>query len=757
MKSLKPKIFLFSLFFFQIIAVINIYGQKIQVLITDSVTNKPVELATVYLTNKNTLKSVKGLSDAYGKILLSPVLRNHSVLSVTSVGYLEFKKDVFLAADTAIYIRMKPIENILAEVKVTGAVISYKPDRLVYSVNQQNAKGKNLMDIIRDVPMVSVTGNDMAIKGNSKFQILQNNNPSSLTVSDLRTMAVSRVERIEVITAPSAKYDGEYENIINIIMKKDDDYKGGVVSARIGNRSSSAGVYYTKTNEKVNTNIQAGIAYNNQKSGYENETEVRSEKSYFVRQRSFSSGKSPGFNSKYQTEISLTKKQYISLGVNLDLQHDKIKNSYLSEVLPLNSIIAEDNESSGKSINGGLNANYSITTAKSGKIYFSNFLKISHSDFNLTAIDAAINSSNTTNNTEFTSQIDYELTRAKNIKIEAGLKFLNRSYYLSPTYSDGAGNKFKFNQAISSGYLSASKSIGKMFFRLGSRLELTNNRYDANKNNALNLLPNLLISYAQSDANTFSVVYKRSLKRPGFNLLNTFVKKDVSLNESVGNPTLTNEYFNTIRLENNRTIGDNDISLAISYSKGNNQISNLKVPDALYLIRSFYDNVSASEGADVFFSFKRSLSDKKIYLNLSGNLKYYSISGAELNNKGLIKTFSAGASYNPSPAWSFDFYTNYLGNSISLQSKRGNSIFMDLMVRYQYKNSAFLLQATNPIIDKINEGQLLKSSNLMSTGNSFYYGRSIALGYAFIFGNTRERQSKTKRIENNDIRPEEKL
>lgn len=75
---------------------------------------------------------------------------------------------------------------------------------------------------------------------------------------------------------------------------------------------------------------------------------------------------------------------------------------------------------------------------------------------------------------------------------------------------------------------------------------------------------------------------------------------------------------------------------------------------------------------------RTSLIPEKLDLFSSGSLAIFSISGADFqSNKGFVKTVNMGFGYTPLSALSFEFFANYLDNPITLQTKYGNSIFME--------------------------------------------------------------------------------
>ncbi|RZK34065.1 MAG: TonB-dependent receptor, partial [Pedobacter sp.] len=128
----------------------------------------------------------------------------------------------------------------LKSVSITAdrPLIKQEIDRISYDVKADpESKVNNVLEMMRKVPMLSVDGDDnIQLQGNSNYKILVNGRPSGMMERNpkdiLKSMPASSIERIEVITTPPAKYDGEgLVGIINIItFKKADNGTNGTVN-----------------------------------------------------------------------------------------------------------------------------------------------------------------------------------------------------------------------------------------------------------------------------------------------------------------------------------------------------------------------------------------------------------------------------------------------------------------------------------------------------------------------------------------------
>ncbi|NPB03394.1 MAG: TonB-dependent receptor [Thermotogae bacterium] len=109
------------------------------------------------------------------------------------------------------------------EVEAEPPKISYEGEKKVIRLSEDlTSRSGSTLDALRNVPGVSVDNNDnVRIRNTSNITLLINGHPTTLDVSEaLRQIPAASVERIEIITNPSAKYDAEGGVIMNIVLKK---------------------------------------------------------------------------------------------------------------------------------------------------------------------------------------------------------------------------------------------------------------------------------------------------------------------------------------------------------------------------------------------------------------------------------------------------------------------------------------------------------------------------------------------------------
>lgn len=725
----------------------------VRLVVTDSLTKKTMSNASIKVEDDISNKLIIGVTGQDG-YYVTPCAKGHLV--TVTVSFLNYKTKVEtlkISSDSTLNFLLKANVIQLGQVEINGRKnIEFKEDRIIYNVDQKSEKGKNVSDIIRKVPFVSLVGNNLLIKGNSKFQLLQNGQPTTLSVGELNNISSSRIESIEVITAPSAKFEGQYDNILNIKFKRNDNYIGGVSYVRIGSRNSSIGTTLTNSSIKASTNLSFSLSYDIYKAESSTHTSLFEDTIFNIYQNGKTSTKTPSFTGQYKTELTLSKDQYLGIGVNFTLQNNKTNSFYTSEIDPIKLLYISDNRTRTKAFNVGFDLDYTKKISKTNTVFVSNLLTSLNNNYNLYSINTteSFKDLNLNKNLEVTSSLDDEQNFVNNIKLQVGLKYILRSYNNYPDFIDSIHRILHFTQNIYESYASLSKNYKKFYFRFGTRLEETVNDYYNEHTTQFNLLPNVFISFKPNPLSNYSIFYRRSLTRPNYLLLSTFPNRSISLNETVGNPTLTNSFYDNFKLGDDKSIGNGNLSFSLNYNVGHNLLTSRRTVGSYFTTVS-YDNLSNSNSIGTDISYSSSLLKNKIYLNLSTNIYYTKVVNSIESNSGLVFNNSLGISYNPSSRYSFDFFVHYLDNTISLETKTGNTLFSDFSFRYQIKKTSILLQITNPILNEINESIKAQAPQYLQSGHNYYLGRSFGIGYAYSFGRKKEGDSKTKAVQNNDI------
>ena len=211
----------------------TIVAQKssIKGIILDSQNLQPIEYASIALLNPTDNSVIAGeIANKKGAFLISNILEGKYIIKIYFVGYTTRFMDTILVTTNQVVnldtIQLKRSSKILEDVAIKGSKSnSYnKIDKQQYKSDQfATAKGGTAIDVIKNLPSVTVNGQgDISLRGSNGFMVLIDGKP---VVTDAQTvlsqLPSNTIENIELITAPSAKYDPDGKGgIINIVTKK---------------------------------------------------------------------------------------------------------------------------------------------------------------------------------------------------------------------------------------------------------------------------------------------------------------------------------------------------------------------------------------------------------------------------------------------------------------------------------------------------------------------------------------------------------
>ena len=196
-----------------------------------------LSFATVVLLNpdSSTIKTVA--ADGYGEFAFENVSPGFYLVSSSVVGYSKFFSDSVSVENKNIILPDIILKEVTTElnvvtVKAKKPLFEQKIDRLVVNVQSSiTSSGNTVIDVLQKSPGIVVNrqNNTITMNGKSGVKIMINGKiielPLDVVVQMLDGMSSSNVEKIELITAPPAKYDAEGNaGIIHIVMKGTADF-----------------------------------------------------------------------------------------------------------------------------------------------------------------------------------------------------------------------------------------------------------------------------------------------------------------------------------------------------------------------------------------------------------------------------------------------------------------------------------------------------------------------------------------------------
>lgn len=227
---------------------------------------KPIDGATVSLLNAKDSSLIKiNITDKDGAVAFENIKYGRYMLSVSNVGFKKAKSDAIVLDEnhqqaSLNSIILKADASVLSEVTIQEKkpFIERQLDRVVVNVSSSIASaGSTALDILSRAPGVLVNQNDqISMKGKQGVMVMIDGKPTYLSATDLanllRSTPANAIDKIELITNPSAKYDAAGSSgIINIKLKKDQRY--GTNGSLALNRGQGV---YAKANAGLNLNYR---------------------------------------------------------------------------------------------------------------------------------------------------------------------------------------------------------------------------------------------------------------------------------------------------------------------------------------------------------------------------------------------------------------------------------------------------------------------------------------------------------------------
>jgi len=561
--------------------------------VIDQQTKTPLEYCTISILDSNTNQLVEGgITNTDGTFSIEVTKGTYTVL----IDYISFesKKIETLAIDSdkdlgtvLMEINTQQLENVVVVREKTEVEI--RLDKRIYNVGKDlTIRGGTVSDVLDNVPSVTVDieGN-VALRGDQNVRILINGKPSSLVgVSGgeaLRQLPAESIDKVEVITSPSARYEAEGSaGIINIILVK--NKFGGF------NGSLSSNIAYPKS-----FGISGNLNYRTKKynlflnSGYNNGTSIGNSyyKSEFLKpegndelieNRVFDRNR-VGWNTNAGIEYFITEKSSLTTSLFLsDRDNNNLAtNQLFSTDFGLETIETlrqekEDEVSNTFEFNINFNHNFNDDGHKlSIDFQKENSEEIEDGDVFVNEItpnpNKKMGETVLTDETfdQILFQADYVNPFSESGQFEAGFRTVLKDrvilYELTNEVSSGnfeintdLSNTLEYQENIYAVYSQYGNKVGKFSYFFGLRFEQTDitiNQKTGNqevKNLYGDLFPTINLSYELTDSQSITLGFNRRISRPRGRYINPFPSRSSATNLFQGNPNIQPSYSNGLDL-----------------------------------------------------------------------------------------------------------------------------------------------------------------------------------------------------------------
>lgn len=570
----------------------NIPKLKLTGIVLDQETQQTLEYATISLKNtKNPDRLQGGITGFDGKFMVDVFPGTYDI-SIEYIGFDRFTKTGVLIKSSmdlgtiGLTIGSTALEGV--EVMAEKTEVEIRLDKRIYNVGKDlTVRGGSVADVLDNVPSVTVDieGN-VALRGNDNVRILINGKPSGLVgisgPQGLQQLPAESIEKVEVVTSPSARYGAEgTAGILNIILKKQEllGFNGNFVanagqthtdiipsayggSANVNLRKNKFNIFSTNSYSK---SLSIGNVFNENEYFNGENPSTFLEESRSPERENFSFFSSLGVEYYFKEKTSLILSGFIRDRSGDDYTKNILKRFDENKVLIDQSQLIE--LETDKDDARQISLNFDSEMDEEGQKFTAVFQYEENKEDEKADIDNSLkNRDEKVNQLESEKRIllqaDYVLPLDKNTQFEFGYRgnFNNQEtdYQVFQIQNGGfarntdLSNVLIYKEHINALYTQYGKKIDAFSFLIGLRMEdskiIVDQRTinDYNQKKYTKFFPTLNLSYEFSDTESIILGYSRRISRPRGRFLNPFPSRSSVANFFQGNADLDPSYSNTV-------------------------------------------------------------------------------------------------------------------------------------------------------------------------------------------------------------------
>lgn len=782
---------------------------KISGSIIDSVSKSAVEFATVVLIDKKTRGEVDGvITDDKGAFKFPAVNLGTYELHFSFLGYQPKVVDnVTLTPEKPDYdvptVFFVPEGYTLDAVTVTGeaALIENRIDKMVFNAEKDaTLAGGNATDVLQRVPMVAVDPDgNVSVRGSQNVQVLINGKPSTIFASNLadalKSMPADQIKSVEIITVPTAKFDGEGTGgIINIITKKKSvEGVTGSVNVSAGTRQNNLNLALNIVKGRFGLNFDGGTWYSWPQIG--SSEFYRESTNNGVTSILDQEGESKGSN--YGPRGSMGAfydfNAYNSISSSLTFRgHGFANESDMHAVYnnPSTNIYQDyirSNESNR--FFGGFDWNNDFRrTFKTPEqeLVFGVLISGSKNDSENKILQTGNDESlrrdekndNNSFNLETTLQLDYVHPFTSSIKLETGAKAILRTIDSDYDYKNfdfdqqiyvqnfALTNQFDYGQDVLAGYASVNVKVNKNYgFVIGARYEHTD--IDGSflsdlapfKNGYDNILPSVIINRNLKNFQTLRLSFNQRISRPSLRYINPFTDRVDNRDITYGNPYLNPELTNQFELAYNTFFKGVVINASVFYRYTTDVIERYLRVDENGVSQTTFNNLGTNRsiGLNLFTSVTIA---KILTVRGGANINSYDaeaiVEGETLSNTALLFGGNLNATLNLKKGYRIEAFGFYHAPRQSIQGRSTSFSMLNMGFRKELfqKRGGIALRIANPFSENREFRTETEGTNFYQLNVNNRPFRSIGFSFDYRFGKLdfKEPQRRRRGVSNDDLK-----
>ncbi|WP_162052146.1 outer membrane beta-barrel family protein [Pontibacter pamirensis] len=598
--------------------------------VLDAQTGLPLPYANVRLFKSADNGLISGnMTDEEGQFTLDAPLGEHYAL-IDFIGYKALKSTVFKLTSENPTHHLGTLKLLVAEatalkevvVQAEKSTMELSLDKKIFNVGKDLANaGGSATEILSNIPSVSVDAEgNVKLRGSGNVRILIDGKPSGLVSfkggSGLQQLQGSLIEKVEIITNPSARYEAEgMSGIINIVLKKErkSGFNGSfeVIAGEPTNYGGAANVNYR--HKKINFFLNYGLAYRitpGLGSLYQELTTGNTisilRQEHATRLKGFNNNIRGGLD-YFFTETSILTASYMFRRSDANRVRNIRYEDYLASQ-ELQRYTTRKQVEDEDEVNAEYAISYKKTFAREGQelnvdfrfldywensdqVYTQNTFFPDGTPEPATALYQR--SLNDEYEKQYLTQVDYVQPFGEGGKLEAGLRSSFRDMVNDYLVGDqnaageitplpGLDNYFIYNENINALYGILGNKTKKVTYQVGLRAEHTDVKTTLRETNEVNprrytnLFPSAHFTYNLPKENALQISYSRRVRRPVYFDLSPYFTLSDSRNVMGGNPNLNPEFTNAFDLGHIKYFENGSLSSSLFYRHTTGKITTIR-------------------------------------------------------------------------------------------------------------------------------------------------------------------------------------
>jgi outer membrane receptor protein involved in Fe transport len=707
--------------------------------------NRPLSGAAITIRAGGDSSLVTGtLTDQAGKFRIEGLSNGMYHVRVSYLGFKGFERDVTLAPQSLIANMgtLKLATDVIAVEGVTAegirSAVTVGVDRNVYTTkNMPAASSGTTTDLLRNVPEldVDVDGN-VKLQGSQSVALHINGRPAPMRGDALKNflqmMPANRVERVEIVPNPSAKYDPEgIAGIVNIVLKDNLDLGtsgsfGMNVDSR-GRHGTNGSLNYQKGKLTLFGNAAVHLNRSSMRMQDLRQNLLVTPNTFFqMNANNEQSGYFTFFDGSAEYKLGKLETLYASARGNVaSNEMDGIQQFALLDAIRTATSrwnFDNNNEFSWGNTDASLGLRrivkpqqheLTLELRRNGnhqgqeQNYVRNFLT-PLGDPTTTPNEIGI-TDNVTDVAEYSAKADYMRPLTAKLKLDAGYKGafkatdydneLRRYSGTSTTPFQTQGSIYDYAENYHQAYALLTRQFGKVGVQAGARAEIANTEFslptgDNFDNEYNNLFPSLNISYSAGTSFSSRFSYSKRVERPQPNMLNPGTPSADSLNKFVGNPQLRPKYTHSFTMDFTRMGAWGMIKLAPYYRETVDNWEYFKVVDNTGVATLTWQNTASVKamGTNATLSLRKgSTANGFLSFNAYKYERDASNISAAYSGDGFRWDVSGNAMMTVRPGTMVQGFARYQAPQDMPQGRISSSVFSNIGVRHQFmENKASL-------------------------------------------------------------------